>query len=132
MLRAGAHAATDVTGFGLLGHAYEMARSAGVSIRIDAERVPVLEEARPYVDAAFTCGGSARNRSFADGKVRIRSGVAEYHRIVLHDVQTSGGLLIAAPASAVARLVEELRRDGDEQAAEIGEISSEGPSIVVQ
>jgi len=131
MLRIGVNAATDITGFGLLGHACEMAEGSGVSIRIHAKDVPVLEEARPYVDEKFTCGGSKRNRAYADGRVQISADVAEYHRVVLHGVQTSGGLLISVPADRCEKLLSELHENGDAQAAAIGDIVSEGPPIVV-
>jgi selenide,water dikinase len=113
MLRAGAHAATDVTGFGLVGHAYAMAEGAGVSIRIRASALPVLEEARPYVTPRFTCGGSKRNLAFGGGRVRVSENVDEFHRIRAFDVQTSGGLLVALPAGAADGLVRDLRGGGD-------------------
>ena len=132
MLRAGVHAATDVTGFGLIGHAFEMADGAGLSIRIDAESVPVLEAAKPYIASENNCGGSARNRAFGEGRVQIDERVAEYHRIVIHDVQTSGGLLMAVPAANVDSLLRDLHEGGDEQAAVIGEILSAGPPILIE
>jgi selenide,water dikinase len=131
MLRAGAHAATDVTGFGLVGHAYEMAASAGVSFRFRAESIPVLEEAMPYVQARYTCGGAKRNTAFAASRVEIGPAVTEVQRIVVHDVQTSGGLLIAVPPERCDGLVADLRRGGDGQAAAVGEILPKGPPVVV-
>jgi selenide,water dikinase len=131
MLRAGVHAATDVTGYGLLGHAYEMAEGAGLSIHIRARDVPVLEEARPYVDVRFSCGGSKRNEAYSDGRVQIGDGVTEQQRMILHDVQTSGGLLLATPPEACESLVADLQRGGDVHTAAIGEILSGGPPIVV-
>ena len=123
--------ATDVTGYGLLGHAYEMAEGAGLSIHIRAEDVPVLEEAQPYVDARFGCGGSRRNQAYSDGRVRIEDTVTERQRMILHDVQTSGGLLLAASPEACGPLLEDLRGGGDVHTAVIGEILSGGPPIVV-
>jgi len=131
MLRAGVHAATDVTGYGLLGHAFEMAEGAGLSIHIRARDVPVLEEARPYLDARFSCGGARRNQAYTDGRVQIDDGVTDEERMVLHDVQTSGGLLLAVPPEACESLVSDLRDGGDVHSAVIGEILSGGPPIVV-
>jgi selenide,water dikinase len=131
MLRASVRAATDITGYGLLGHACEMAAGAGLSVHIRARDVPVLEEARPYVDARFGCGGSRRNEAYSDGRVQIGEGVTEQQRILLHDVQTSGGLLLAVPPETCESLVEDLRDGGDVHAAVIGEILSGGPPIVV-
>jgi len=131
MVRAGAHAATDITGYGLVGHASEMADGAGVTLRLRAADVPVLEEARPYLEARYTCGGSKRNRAFGDGRVRIAAEVTELQAILLHDVQTSGGLLIAVPPAACEALLEDLRGGGDTWAAEIGEVTGDGPGVVV-
>ena len=131
MVAVGAHAATDITGFGLLGHALEMATGAGVSITIRADDVPVLEEARPYVKAQFTCGGSSRNARYAEGRVGIAGTVTEEQRILLNDVQTSGGLLIAIDPDTCARLLESLRSGGDRHAAVIGKIGSGGPTLNV-
>ena len=130
-VRAGAHAATDVTGYGLVGHALEMAEGSGVSVRIRATDLPVLDAARPYLSDAFTCGGSKRNRSYGEGKVRIAEGVGAVERLLLYDVVTSGGLLMSVPAANVRSLLRELRENGDEQACEVGEILSDGPPIVV-
>lgn len=131
MLRAGVHAATDITGYGLMGHAFEMAEGAGLSFHVRARDVPVLEEARPYIQPRYSCGGANRNRAYSDGRVQIADGVPEEDRMALHDVQTSGGLLLAVPARACRPLVEDLRKGGDVHAAVIGEILSGGPPIVV-
>ncbi len=132
MVRVGVHAATDITGFGLLGHAYEMARSSGVSFRIDAGAVPVLDAARPYLRASFVCGGSKRNEAYAAGRVKIDASVGELPRILIHDVQTSGGLLIAVPAAACEVLLRQIRAGGDAQVAAIGEVEAEGPPVWVR
>lgn len=131
MLRAGVHAATDVTGYGLVGHAFEMAEGAGLSFHIRAREVPVLEEARPYIQARYSCGGANRNRAYSEGRVQIADTVTEEERMVLHDVQTSGGLLLATPPEACESLVEDLRVGGDVHTTVIGEILSAGTPIVV-
>jgi selenide,water dikinase len=131
MLRAGAHAATDITGFGLVGHAYEMAASSKVSFRFEAARIPVLAEALPYVQAKYSCGGAKRNTSFAKGRVEIARSVTEAQALVVHDVQTSGGLLIAVAPERCDALVADLRKGGDVHAAAIGEVLNNGPTVVV-
>ncbi len=131
MMRAGVHAATDITGFGLLGHAFEMAEASGVSFALHARSVPVLEEAKPYVDERFTCGGSRRNIAFAETRITIAHDVSEKSRIAMLDVQTSGGLLISVASDRATALVDELRAGGDAQAAAIGEVSAEGPVLAV-
>jgi selenide,water dikinase len=132
MLRVDAHAATDITGYGLLGHAWEMAEGAGVTLCIDSAKVPVLEEAKPYLKPQFTCGGSARNREFADERVTIADSVPDATRLVLHDVQTSGGLLIAVAAEFGERLLEDLRAGGDDQAAIVGDVQAGGPKLEIR
>jgi selenide,water dikinase len=131
MRNAGVHAATDITGYGLLGHALEMAEGSGVSLRLRVRDVPILDEARPYLTAEFTCGGAKRNRAYAEERVRIGDRVGEAERIALYDVQTSGGLLLAVPPARLAALLADLHAAGDLQAAEIGEIVPDGPPIVV-
>ena len=124
MVAAGAHAATDITGYGLLGHAWEMAEGSGTTIRIEAAAVPVLEAARPYLQPQFTCGGSARNRDFADAHAQIADDVPEELRLLLQDVQTSGGLLVSIAADRADALVDAMRGGGDDQAAVIGSVEA--------
>jgi len=131
MLRHGATAATDVTGYGLLGHGYEMAEAADLSLRIEARAVPALAAAREYLRPAFVCGGSQRNLDFGGGRVTIAATVTDEERILMHDVQTSGGLMIAVPPDRGDALVHDLRAGGDEQAAVIGEFCDQGPRIEV-
>ncbi len=131
MLRHGAHAATDITGFGLSGHTFEMAEGAGLSAVIHAEALPLLPEALPYVRDTFTCGGSKRNQVFAEKHIEIADSVSEPARIALFDVQTSGGLLIAVPAARTEELVADLRAHGDTQACRVGEMVSSGPRLKI-
>jgi selenide,water dikinase len=90
---AGLRCATDVTGFGLLGHAYKMARASGVSIRIDPAAVPYLDGAREAAHAGYISGGTRRNLEWVAGHTQFSIG--EQERLLLADAQTSGGLLIA-------------------------------------
>lgn len=91
-LAAGARAATDVTGFGLLGHGYKMARASGVSIVIDSAAVPYLEGARDAAQEGYIPGGSRRNLDWV--RPNLRSEVDETELVLLADAQTSGGLLV--------------------------------------
>lgn len=99
------HAVTDITGFGLLGHALEMARGSGVSMRLDHTRIAYLPGAVEAARGKFFAGGLNSNREFAEGCVEFAPGVAEEFRALLFDPQTSGGLFVAiAPETAnVAR-----------------------------
>ena len=95
---AGLHAATDVTGFSLVGHAYEMAQSSGVGVRISAEAVPLLPAAREQAERGVEFGGAQRNRAhfLRDGRVSLET-VDDAMSSLLIDPQTSGGLLLGVP-----------------------------------
>ncbi|MGH7721788.1 MAG: selenide, water dikinase SelD [Candidatus Dormibacteria bacterium] len=94
---AGVRCATDVTGFGLLGHLFKLARASNVTAIIDADSVPYLEGAREALADGFVSGGTRRNLAWVDAHVewRGRAATAESERLLLADAQTSGGLLIA-------------------------------------
>ncbi len=98
---AGARGATDITGFGFIGHATEMADGADVTLAIDAASVPLIEGAAVYADAWTFPGGSSNNRKAYEPGVRFDEGIREEMRMLLFDAQTSGGLLIALPPDAV-------------------------------
>ena len=131
MVEHGAHAATDITGYGLSGHVVEMAQGSGLDVRIDAAALPCLEEAQPYLADDYVCGGSRRNESFAQAHIEIEAGVAERARILLFDVQTSGGLLIAIAADRAETLVRNLRAGGDAYAMVVGEVQGPGGRVLV-
>jgi selenide,water dikinase len=100
---AGVHAATDVTGFGLAGHASEMAEGAGVDLRLVASRLPWLEGARRLMEAGFASGGSAKTRAHLGERLVIGAGVGETDIALATDAETSGGLLLSvAPDQAPA------------------------------
>jgi len=132
MLEVGAHAATDVTGFGLLGHLRNVCAASGVTARIFASSVPVLEAARTYVAEGIAPGGTHANWRFLNDWVDYGTGVTKEDQLLLCDAQTSGGLLIALPAGDAARLVEALERRGTPCAAVIGEIVAGPPRIEVR
>jgi selenide,water dikinase len=92
-LAAGARCATDVTGFGLLGHLMKLCRASGVSAVVDAAAVPYLDAARPSLAAGFVPGGSRRNLEWV--RPHLSSTVGEDELVLLADAQTSGGLLVA-------------------------------------
>ena len=115
------HAVTDITGFGLLGHAREMAAGSAVSLRIDHAKVPLLPGAREAARGGFLAGGLKSNREFIASCVEFATTVDEDSRALLFDPQTSGGLLIAiAPERAPALSAELQRRQIP--AAQIGEV----------
>ena len=102
---AGIHAATDVTGFALVGHAHEMAERSGVGITIDASAVPLLPAARTHAERGVSFGGLERNTSYyvGEGHVRFAESVDDAARRLLLDPQTSGGLLLGVPAAHADR-----------------------------
>jgi len=112
MLKAGAHAATDITGFGLLGHAGEIARASGVKIGIDASAVPLLPQVLELIRADVVPGGTRENAATHASFATFDDGVDDAMRIVMSDAQTSGGLLIAVPEDNLALLRGELAAAG--------------------
>lgn len=118
----GVRAATDVTGFGLLGHAAEMARESDVALAIDAGRVPILKSAWSYAERDFFPGGSRRNADFVSSVTEVHNAVPSVLQKLLSDAVTSGGLLIAAPPQAVDRVLATARDCGALRAAVIGEV----------
>jgi len=125
MASVGAHACTDVTGFGLLGHLSEMVRGSGVGAVISVTQVPVLEEAWSLARQGIAPGGSRRNLEFIRERLAVAADVGEDALLVLADAQTSGGLLIALPAVDAERLKEELALRNVPVIAEIGEITDD-------
>jgi selenide,water dikinase len=114
------HACSDVTGYGLLGHAYEMASGSGVTIVLDSARLPLLPGATVLAAGGYLTGGCQRNRSFLDGHVSVARSVGKDLEEVAFDPQTSGGLLIALPKAHAARLVKKLRSARINAAAIVG------------
>ena len=115
------HAMTDVTGFGLIGHVREVARGSGVSVRLFASKVPLLEGALDCVKRGDVPAGLKANRGFAEGCVEYADEVPEDVRTLLYDPQTAGGLLISVAQSDVKRLVAQLI-DAGVNAVEVGEV----------
>ena len=134
MVEAGVTCATDVTGFGLLGHLSEMVAQSGVTAEIIADRVPALPAARDYARQSLVSGGAERNREHARQCLQVEGDVAEELLHLLHDPQTSGGLLICIAENRAERLLAQLHETGHEYAAIIGRIvePSEGKIIVKQ
>lgn len=124
------HAVTDVTGFGLVGHAFNMLAASGVSARLFADRVPVFPRVPELVRANAVPGGTTRNADAAKDWTTWSADVDPVVRTILCDAQTSGGLLIAVAADAVDALVEALKREGAPSAAVVGRITDRGSTTV--
>jgi selenide,water dikinase len=100
MVRHGAHAATDVTGYGILGHAFEMADASNVTLELVFDRLPVLPNVLKYAEAGALTGGADANREYLEDRLSIARTLAKAQVDILYDAQTSGGLLIALPDKA--------------------------------
>lgn len=118
--RFAVHACSDVTGFGLLGHAAEMAMGSGVTIVLDSAALPLLPGARRLAEQGFLTGGGRRNIAYLADKVVVEPAVCEALREIAFDPQTSGGLLLALPARAASTLVRKLRVGGIDVATIVG------------
>jgi selenide,water dikinase len=116
-LAAGATGATDVTGFGLLGHGGRMAEESGVDLRISRDTVPVIPGARELAAAGVVPGGTGRNLAWVVPRLRVAEAVDEIDLTLLADAQTSGGLLFGVEPSRVDRVLEELSATGHTAAA---------------
>jgi selenide,water dikinase len=115
------HALTDITGFGLIGHAREIALASNVSLLLHSAKVPILEGALECVRAGHIPGGLKANREFAECMVEYQSGIAEEVKTILFDPQTAGGLLISVALEDSTRLTRALHAAGV-PAIEIGEV----------
>jgi len=122
MIEYNPSAATDVTGFGLLGHAAEMVENTDVGLIIRAREVPLLPGAVQLAKAGFIPGGTGRNRDYRRDMVSFSTGIIGYLQDLLFDPQTSGGLLIALAPEKAAKLLKDLKNSGI-KAAVIGEFT---------
>jgi selenide,water dikinase len=128
-LRAGVVAATDVTGFGLLGHLHRMLRASGVAAEVWAGQVPLLPGAAELAAAGFISGGTNANVSYLSDVTGIDPDTDPVAAVLLHDAQTSGGLLIAVPPDRVDALRADLRAHGTE-AALVGTVQTGEPGRI--
>jgi len=129
----GVHALTDVTGFGLAGHALEMARGARCEFRLDWARVPLLPGVRELADKGFVTGASSRNWAGYGAEVALPSSFTAVDRALLTDPQTSGGLLASCAPNALDDVLATFQRHGFAHAAVVGSVaaSTAAPRLVV-
>lgn len=128
MQEIGVNAATDVTGYGLLGHAFEMAQASGVSMEIAAGSVPILPVAHTYCDQGAIPGGTRENQKFVGDKIAYSPNLEDIYKILLNDAQTSGGLLISVEESKGSTLLSLLHEKGIHEALKIGRVTTKGSS----
>jgi selenide,water dikinase len=129
----GVHALTDVTGFGLAGHALEMARGARCDVRLDWSAVPLLGGVRKLAAQGFVTGASGRNWAGYGSDVDLPSAFAPQDKALLTDPQTSGGLLVSCAPAALNEVLAIFHRHGFAQAAVVGSVAASGakPRLVV-
>jgi selenide,water dikinase len=125
------HGMTDVTGFGLLGHALEMARGAGLTLRLRVDDAPLLAQAESLARAGFVTGASHRNWASYGQSIVLPDGIEDWRRLLLTDPQTSGGLLVACDAEAAPAILARIR-EGDPRAAIVGRAEPGEPGVIVE
>jgi len=123
----GVHALTDVTGFGLAGHALEMARGSGCTVEIDWPQVPLLPNVRELAAQGMVTGASGRNWTGYGQDIQLPTGFAPQDQALLSDPQTSGGLLVACSPDSVDQVLSTFRSQGFEEAKVVGRVAA-GPA----
>jgi selenide,water dikinase len=126
MLKYEVHAATDITGFGLAGHASKLAEGSAVTLRIEESDLPLLPGAIELAREGMVPGGGKRNRDFYGRFVKISDEVADEMAEIVFDPQTSGGLLIALPERDAIKLLVDLHHQGNSEAAIVGRVIARG------
>lgn len=122
MLETRVNSCTDITGFGFLGHAVEMAMASDVGILIETQSVPIFPEGEEYASMGMIPGGTGRNRDFSACRVEMPGTIPDTTMDILYDAQTSGGLLISVEGKRVEMLLDKLRRQGVKWATAVGEV----------
>ena len=130
MKEVGVNACTDVTGFGLLGHLKSMAEASGVTARVRASAVPLIDGTRELVDSGVAPGGTHRNLSSVNAAALWDESLSDEMKLVLCDAQTSGGLLMSVPPAKLTELTAALNRRGVSESAVIGEIAEGGTHAI--
>ena len=124
MQRVGVNAATDVTGFGLLGHLKSMVKGSGVSAEVNLSAVPLLPGTRDLLERGVAPGGTHRNVSSVNDAVNWHADLTDNDRMLLCDAQTSGGLLMSVPSAKADDLIAALREEGAPCAAVVGRVTA--------
>ncbi len=131
MVEIGAHACTDITGFGFLGHAAEMARACGLSFRFQYPSIPILPGAKEYADQGMIPGGAYCNQRYVGQETSFSGKVPEGERILLFDPQTSGGLLVALAREDGEEFLRRMEEEGVGEASLVGEVIAREKSLII-
>jgi selenide,water dikinase len=116
------HAATDITGFGLAGHAYEMAAASGVCLQLEIDRVPIMDEALAMYERGMSTGVNRSIRQLVETRMRFDRDLPAWHREIIMDPQTNGGLFVAVGESRTTELIEALHAAGVSAASMVGRV----------
>lgn len=125
----GARAATDITGFGFLGHASELAEASGITLHINSAQIPLIDGVQTYAEQWIFPGGSAENKNAYEARVRFANGIADERQMLLFDAQTSGGLLIALPPDRRDAFAAEMESRGAPW-WEVGHVDERGDMLI--
>ena len=131
MMEVEVHACTDVTGFGLLGHACEMIEGTSVGMVIYSSSVPLLPDTEGYAQIGLIPAGTIRNRDFRLPMIELATEISDERLLILFDAQTSGGLLISVPGSEARPLLERMHEHGIQDAVVIGEVVAEPKGKII-
>jgi selenide,water dikinase len=116
------HAATDITGFGLTGHCYEMVKGSQVTMEFSMDRIPIMKEALEMYKKGVTTGVNNYNRALVAGAIRFEKDLPPWHKEIVYDPQTSGGLLVSVPESQGEELVKALKAQGVQWSSMVGKV----------
>lgn len=125
------HACTDITGFGLAGHACEMIEGGDVGLRINSAAVPVFAGVRELMETGFVPGGLYRNKNFRINQVEKEQTCPDWIFDLLFDPQTAGGLFFSLPGDRAQKVVAKMRDSGISDAAVVGEVVSGHPGKII-
>jgi len=133
MIEVGVNSATDITGFGLLGHLSQMMKASGTTAEINVDSIPLLPGAKQLAEDGYISGGTARNAEAVKSSVNVDDGITDIEFSLLADAQTSGGLLISVPEERSNALIKQLVTNSSLHSSVIGKVTTQsGTSVVIR
>jgi len=133
MIEVGVNSATDITGFGLLGHLSQMMKASGTTAEINVDSIPLLPGAKQLAEDGYISGGTARNTEAVKSSVNVDDGITDIEFSLLADAQTSGGLLISVPEERSNALIKQLVTNSSLHSSVIGKVTTQsGTSVVIR
>lgn len=133
MIEVGVNSATDITGFGLLGHLSQMMKASGTTAEINVDSIPLLPGAKQLAEDGYISGGTARNTEAVKSSVNVDDGITDVEFALLADAQTSGGLLISVPEERSNTLIKQLVTNSSLHSSIVGKVTTQsGTSVVIR